>query len=311
MGYKLKNTEKVQITGEFNLQTGTEADDRVLTTDKDGNAFWADSSVGVAIGGATTEVQFNLDGILTGASTLTWNSTNVALTIGTRIGTLGTNSFSSGTNNTSSGSASHTLGQFVNATSQTSFAGGLGISGKEIISSGISSFNYSQNNTTQTVTHGALADGSAIIGGLNHNIPISSANSVAIGGQEIKIPASTPDTVYLSNLAIWNAPATDGANLNALVYDPTTKKVLQRSLSTTAGETNTALNLGAGTGVFAQKNSTELEFKSLNGGSAITLSNTGTEITIDGRDFTASSGINTSQLSSDIIELDISAYSTT
>ncbi len=46
------------------------------------------------------------------------------------------------------------------------------------------------------------------------------------------------------------------------------------------GEANTASNLGAGTGVFAQKNGTDLEFKSLTAGTAIQLTPSGAEIQI-------------------------------
>lgn len=47
------------------------------------------------------------------------------------------------------------------------------------------------------------------------------------------------------------------------------------------GETNTASNLGSGEGVFASKSGVDLEFKSLVGGTGISLSSTATEITID------------------------------
>ena len=47
-------------------------------------------------------------------------------------------------------------------------------------------------------------------------------------------------------------------------------------------DTTAAANLGTGTGVFAQKSGTSLQFKSLIGGSNITLSSNGTSITING-----------------------------
>ena len=50
------------------------------------------------------------------------------------------------------------------------------------------------------------------------------------------------------------------------------------------GESNTASNLGAGEGTFAQKNGVDLEFKSLVAGANITISSTATEITINGED---------------------------
>ena len=47
-------------------------------------------------------------------------------------------------------------------------------------------------------------------------------------------------------------------------------------------DTTAAANLGTGTGVFSQKSGTSLQFKSLIGGSNITLSSNGTSVTING-----------------------------
>jgi hypothetical protein len=47
-----------------------------------------------------------------------------------------------------------------------------------------------------------------------------------------------------------------------------------------SGEANTASNLGAGTGVYASKVGVDLQFKSLVAGSNVTITSTGTEITI-------------------------------
>jgi hypothetical protein len=47
------------------------------------------------------------------------------------------------------------------------------------------------------------------------------------------------------------------------------------------GEVNTGANLGAGEGVFAQKNGVALEFKSLVAGTGVTITNTATELTIN------------------------------
>ena len=47
-------------------------------------------------------------------------------------------------------------------------------------------------------------------------------------------------------------------------------------------DTTAAANVGTGSGIFAQKSGTTLQFKSLKGGSNITLSSDGTSITING-----------------------------
>lgn len=72
---------------------------------------------------------------------------------------------------------------------------------------------------------------------------------------------------------------------------PNTDEVVVNFRGTGAsGEANTASNLGAGEGVFAQKVGVDLQFKSLVAGSSISLSSTGTEITI-GSLAGASSGV--------------------
>jgi len=47
-------------------------------------------------------------------------------------------------------------------------------------------------------------------------------------------------------------------------------------------DTTAAANIGTGSGIFAQKSGTTLQFKSLKGGSNVTLSSDGTSITING-----------------------------
>ena len=47
-------------------------------------------------------------------------------------------------------------------------------------------------------------------------------------------------------------------------------------------DTTAAANVGTGSGIFAQKSGTTLQFKSLIGGSNITLSSDGTSVTING-----------------------------
>ena len=63
---------------------------------------------------------------------------------------------------------------------------------------------------------------------------------------------------------------------------PNTDEVIVnfRGVAAGAGEANTASNLGSGQGVFAQKVGVDLQFKSLTAGSNITLTPSGTEISI-------------------------------
>lgn len=69
----------------------------------------------------------------------------------------------------------------------------------------------------------------------------------------------------------------DGTNGQVLTTDGAGNLSFQ---DTPAGETNTASNLGGGEGVFAQKSTADLQFKSLAAGTGVSLSSTATEITI-------------------------------
>lgn len=85
---------------------------------------------------------------------------------------------------------------------------------------------------------------------------------------------------------------------------PNTDEVIVNLRGTAAsgsGEANTASNLGAGEGIFAQKVGVDLQFKSLVAGSNITLTPTATEITIASTGGSASGfyGINV-KLSNDV-----------
>ena len=85
--------------------------------------------------------------------------------------------------------------------------------------------------------------------------------------------------------AIQNQAGTAIGNLQDVVKY-LSKAVVVRGTSvsrvaTAAAEANTASNVGAGEGVFKQKTGVDLEFKSLVGGSGVTLASTADEITIN------------------------------
>ena len=71
------------------------------------------------------------------------------------------------------------------------------------------------------------------------------------------------------------------ANGQYLIYNSTTEKFENKDFEVSGGAPVTsATSLGAGSSLFAQKNSNALEFKSLVGGNGITLSSDGTTVTI-------------------------------
>lgn len=67
---------------------------------------------------------------------------------------------------------------------------------------------------------------------------------------------------------------------DVLVYDSATQTWQNAPQTGGSGEVNTASNLGSGAGVFASKVGADLQFKSLVAGSGVTLTPTGTTITI-------------------------------
>jgi hypothetical protein len=129
---------------------------------------------------------------------------NFATSIGTGVA-IGAISFSQGDATFASGVQSVALIKNTRAEGNYSLAGGLGLgtsTGKQIISSGQTSFNFSENSAAQTAGFGALAANSAILAGINAHIPADSPRSVIIGGSGIVADAALPDIVYVPNLRI-------------------------------------------------------------------------------------------------------------
>lgn len=102
------------------------------------------------------------------------------------------------------GVSSFAMGNYTEARATGSFAAGLGSSAtnKRLIATGATSFNFSENNASQTVNHGALAANSFILGGVNHNVPNTSPRSGIIGGSAIKVVGSVTDTVHMPKVRI-------------------------------------------------------------------------------------------------------------
>ncbi len=211
---------------------------------------------------------FRLGGALTGNTIISGAGidmffTNRSWTFGTRSGSTGANSFTSGSLNTAQGANSHAEGglsvasgqeshaqnRYTKATGTGSHAGGQGQSNdntKFVLASGIASFNHSQNDSSQTSGHGANAVASAILGGINHDIDASNTNAVILGGNSIKLSASTYiDHVAVPNLAIMTAPTAGIGSDDVLVRSSTTgriRTVTQASLAGGGGGTPAGVN---------------------------------------------------------------------
>lgn len=117
---------------------------------------------------------------------------------------------------------------------------------------GIGAFGWYSTDAGQTNNHGALGDFSAILGGVNHNIPANATNSVVIGGTAIKVATGVTNTVHLPKVRIGlgtgGSLSTNNANNNLLVLNATTGEIEIRLASTISGGTGTT-NVTASNGL--------------------------------------------------------------
>ena len=161
-----------------------------------------------------------------------------SISIGGYARTCGFGSFALGGNVTTIGAGSFALGTYTCSIGASSFAFGTGVVTKEVTASGISSINFSTNTSAQIAGHGADADYSVIIGGINHDIDGGNVGAAIIGRYGttgIKLTGSDyVDHVAVSNLALWATPSDDNDG-DVLVWDSATKKVGKSSIGALGG----------------------------------------------------------------------------
>ena len=112
-------------------------------------------------------------------------------------------------------------------------AGSIGTGGPVRANAGAG--NISRNDGSQTAGHGALAQDSFILGGINGNIPSTSPRSIILGGNAIKARAADADEVYVPNLNIVTTPANDDALTQILARDNATGEIKYRAVSSISG----------------------------------------------------------------------------
>lgn len=160
----------------------------------------------------------------------------------------GNMSHAEGIGNLASGNFSHAQGNTTIASGQYSHAGGNGVSvgGKQLISSGIASFNHSQNDASQTSGDGALADNSAILGGMDHSIASGNVRAAIIGGNTIKLTGSSYiDTVAVANLAIFTTPSAGGSD-DILTWNSSSKKITKVTKASLLGAPVNSIQFNSG-----------------------------------------------------------------
>lgn len=113
-----------------------------------------------------------------------------------------------GTYNTSRNGWQYVGGQRADVLGLGAFVHGQGENVNRLFSDGNWSINMSINTVASTYGEGANALNSAIIGGQDHHIPSDSLRSVILGGNALKMPAATTDTVLVENLMV-NGALTD------------------------------------------------------------------------------------------------------
>jgi len=154
----------------------------------------------------------------------------------------GNTSHAQGRDTTASGNYSHAQGRYTTASGNYSHAGGRGIFNKYILAEGRASFNHSYNSGSQILGHGALANSSVILGGINHNIASGNTNAAIIGGNTIKLTGTDYiDTTAVGNLAIMSSPAAGDASTTVMVRDAATGIIQERSQADVASASDERL----------------------------------------------------------------------
>jgi len=125
---------------------------------------------------------------------------------GTSVNVGGLYAIGLGNQHNSSGDFATSLGENINinGTADYSFTSGLGDATKRLQTSGKAAINMSMNTSAQTNGHGALADNSTIIGGIDENIPPTSTGSTITASNAGKVSSSVTYTLHSDNLRIKN-----------------------------------------------------------------------------------------------------------
>jgi hypothetical protein len=142
-------------------------------------------------------------------------------------------------------------------------------------------------------------NGTAIKKDVNNPTPVGNTPAVGVDVYVKLNSSGTLATIYSDNgVTPIVQPMTTGANGQFSFYAANERYNIEYSLPSgtlvvldellydpdddpNKGQNNTASNLGVGVGLFAQKNGVDLEFKSIEAGSNITLTSTSTGVTID------------------------------
>jgi|TARA_B110000503_G_scaffold30355_1_gene49193 hypothetical protein len=131
-----------------------------------------------------------------------------------------------------------------------------------------------KQKTLQNLEFKTITAGAGIVLTANANDLEFSSNAALVSGVNIGVGAEVFSSKVADDLE-FRSLATGTGNINLTVAE--NGNVIE---FINTSEINTASNLGTGSGVFAQKDTYDLQFKSIVSGDNITVTNTATEITI-------------------------------
>jgi hypothetical protein len=184
---------------------------------------------------------FGNSGLVTGLYSFVAGDSNYA---------IGSYAAAFGSHNNVAADYAFAIGNNTNASGVASFAGGrTNGSGQPINVKGVGAFGFYTTTNAQNATHGALATGSVILGGQDHNITTGNTRAVILGGNSIKLTGSTYiDHVVVPNLVIFTTPSAGGTS-DILTWNSSTKKigkVTQASITGTITGATNGLRLSGG-----------------------------------------------------------------
>lgn len=202
----------------------------------------ASGTSSVTIGSSSRAAQNSLAG---GSSVINLGVNSIAYGQSINITNASSGAVALGSGNFADGTGAVAIGLNTYASGSGSLAMGFGTASGQQIKAFNGAINISSNSSVPAPSRpaiGASASWSAILGGLNHSIDVTSTGAAIIGGYRtgtgspgLNISGATyQDFVNVSNLAIWSTPAAGGTD-DVLTWNAVSKKINKVAQSSLGG----------------------------------------------------------------------------